>query len=345
VRLIVRIWQAPRQLGELAARARFQRSARQITQGFIALSEGKLARGERLLTKGASNSESPLLNYLAAARTAQMQGDRERRNNWLKIAYEQNTGARNAVLLTQAELQLADGEYEQSRASLNQIREKYPDHPQALKLLAELSYREQSWGALSELLPGLRRAKNVTPQQLETWTIETFENELSVEGVDKEKIEQCWQDLPRSLRKSMPLIRARIQALVTCGEISLAETTIRKTLKTQWNDSLVMLYGEMAPPDNAAQLRQIELWLNKRPEDASLLLAAGRACIRNQLWGKARSYLESSVAIRPSPAAYHELGQLMLKLDDPQAATEAFSKGLTLSHTGSISVPRLASNP
>ncbi len=248
VRLIVRIWQAPRQLGELAARARFQRSARQITQGFIALSEGKLARGERLLTKGASNSESPLLNYLAAARTAQMQGDRERRNNWLKIAYEQNTGARNAVLLTQAELQLADGEYEQSRASLNQIREKYPDHPQALKLLAELSYREQSWGALSELLPGLRRAKNVTPQQLETWTIETFENELSVEGVDKEKIEQCWQGLPRSLRKSMPLIRARIQALVTCGEISLAETTIRKTLKTQWNDSLVMLYGEMAPP-------------------------------------------------------------------------------------------------
>ena len=345
VRLIVRIWQAPRQLGELAARARFQRSTRQITQGFIALSEGKLARGERLLTKGASNSESPLLNYLAAARTAQMQGDRERRNNWLKIAYEQNTEARNAVLLTQAELQLADGEYEQSRASLNQIREKYPDHPQALKLLAELSYREQSWGALSELLPGLRRAKNVTPQQLETWTIETFENELSVEGVDREKIEQCWQDLPRSLRKSMPLIRARIQALVTCGEISLAETTIRKTLKTQWNDSLVMLYGEMAPPDNAAQLRQIELWLNKRPEDASLLLAAGRACIRNQLWGKARSYLESSVAIRPSPAAYHELGQLMLKLDDPQAATEAFSKGLTLSHTGSISVPRLASNP
>ena len=52
-----------------------------------------------------------------------------------------------------------------------------------------------------------------------------------------------------------------------------------------------------------------------------------------------------SVASRPSPAAYHELGQLMLKLDDPQAATEAFSKGLTLSHTGSISVPRLASNP
>lgn len=345
VRLIVRIWRAPRQLGELAARARFQRSTRQITQGFIALSEGKLARGERLLTKGAANSESPLLNYLAAARTAQMQGDRERRNNWLKIAYEQNTEARSAVLLTQAELQLADGEYEQSRASLNQIREKHPEHPHALKLLAELNHREKNWGALNELLPILRRTKNIAPQKMEAWTIEAFENQLSADGIDQAKIEQCWQDLPRSLRKSMPLIRARIKALVTCGETSLAETNIRKALKAEWNDSLVTLYGEMDLADSAAQLRQIELWLNKRPEDASLLLAAGRACMRNQLWGKARSYLEASVAIRPSPAAYHELGQLMLKLDEPQAATAAFSKGLTLSNTGSTDVPRLASEP
>jgi HemY protein len=345
VRLIVRIWRTPQQLGEMAAHARTQRSNRQIARGFIALSEGKLARGERLLTKGAPNSGAPLLNYLAAARTAQMQGDRERRNNWLKIAYEQNTEARSAVLLTQAELQLADGENEQARASLNQIREKHPDHPQALKLLAELSHREKSWTELNDLLPALRRAKNVSPKKLDAWTVEAFENTLLAAGIDRQKIEQSWQDLPRSLRKSMPLIRARIKALASCGEISLADSYIRKALKSEWNESLITLFGEMTLADSAEQLRQIELWLNKRPEDASLLLAAGRACIRNQLWGKARSYLESSVAIRPSPTAYHELGQLMLQLDEPMAATTAFSKGLTLSNTGVDEVPRLANDP
>lgn len=344
VRLITRIWRAPRQLGEIAARARYERSNRQVTRGFIALAEGKLARGERLLTKGAANSGAPLLNYLAAARTAQMQGDRERRDSWLKIAYEQNTEARSAVLLTQAELQLADGEYEQSRASLGQIREKYPNHPQALKLLAELSFQEKNWGELNSLLPALRRAKNINPAQLESWTIAAFENELIATGIGREKIEQSWQDLPRPLRKSMPLIRARIKALATCGEAELAESEIRKALKAEWNDNLVTLYGQLDVADGAAQLRHIEAWLNKRPEDASLLLAAGRACIKNQLWGKARSYLESSVAIRPSPAAYHELGQLMLNLDEPQAATVAFSKGLTLSNTGSTPVPRLAAS-
>jgi HemY protein len=344
VRLITRIWRAPRQLGEIAARARYERSNRQITRGFIALAEGKLARGERLLTKGAANSGAPLLNYLAAARTAQMQGDRERRDSWLKIAYEQNTEARSAVLLTQAELQLADGEYEQSRASLGQIREKYPNHPQALKLLAELNFQQKNWGELNQLLPALRRAKNVNPEQLDSWTVQAFENELIATGIGREKIEQSWQDLPRPLRKSMPLIRARIKALATCGEAALAESEIRKALKAEWNDNLVTLYGQLDLADGAAQLRHIEAWLNKRPEDASLLLAAGRACIKNQLWGKARSYLESSVAIRPSPAAYHELGQLMLNLDEPQAATVAFSKGLTLSNTGSTPVPRLAAS-
>ena len=72
-----------------------------------------------------------------------------------------------------------------------------------------------------------------------------------------------------------------------------------------------------------------------------LLLAAGRSCIRNELWGKARSYLESSLAIRPTPEAYHELGQLMLQLGEKEAATSAFAKGLTLSNLGAPDVPRL----
>jgi len=341
VRLLVRIWQAPRHLGEIAAHVKIERSRRRITQGFIALSEGKLARGERLLTKGATNSETPLLNYLAAARTAQMQGDRERRNGWLKMAYEQNTKSRNAVLLVQAELQLADGEYEQARASLGRVREQHPGHPQALKLLGELHHRDQNWDALSELLPELRNIKNMPAQQLDAWTIEAYAKLLSAKDIDRERIEALWQRLPRPLRKSLPLVRARVKALAACGEYALADFDIRKTLKSDWDDELVNLYGELNLTDPDTQLRQAEIWLNKRPEDACLLLTAGRVCIRNQLWGKARSYIESSLAIRPTPAAYQLIGQLMLKLDEPQAATTAFAKGLTLSNYGMSDVPQL----
>ena len=165
-------------------------TAKQIRSGFIALSEGKLARGERLLTKGAAKSEAPILNYLAAARTAQMQGDRDRRDGWLKMAYEQESGADNAVLLTQAELQLSAGEYEQARASLNRITDSQPQHPQALKLLAELHYQKRDWTALMGLLPALRRAKNVPAEQLDAWTERVYQKQLSADNLNREQIEK-----------------------------------------------------------------------------------------------------------------------------------------------------------
>ena len=63
--------------------------------------------------------------------------------------------------------------------------------------------------------------------------------------------------------------------------------------------------------------------------------------VPNSLYtGKARSYLESSLAIRPSPETYHELGQLMLQVGEQESASDAFQRGLTLRYAGT-DVPRL----
>ena len=45
VRLLTRIWQAPRQIGEVAARARGRRAARQITRGYTPASASSRGRG------------------------------------------------------------------------------------------------------------------------------------------------------------------------------------------------------------------------------------------------------------------------------------------------------------
>ena len=341
IRALVRIWRAPHELGELAARSRSNRASQRITKGFIALSEGKLARGERLLTKGAADSDTPLLNYLTAARAAQAQGDRQRRDGWLKMARDSDQEAQNAVLLTQAELQIAAGEYPAARTSLAQILESQPNHSQALKLLGELLHIEQDWHGLTDLLPQLRRAKNIPSRQLDEWTIETFESQLQAPNLDIDSINAYWNKLPRALRRNSRLNRARVRALINGNNTALAATAICKSLKTDWDHKLVTLYGELQLTDKTEQLRQTEKWLNQRPEDPVILLAAGRVCIRNQLWGKARSYIESSLAIAPTPGAYHELGQLMLKLDEPANATKAFASGLTLSTSGAPDVPRL----
>ena len=77
----------------------------------------------------------------------------------------------------------------------------------------------------------------------------------------------------------------------------------------------------------ARQLKRAEDWLKNHGEDTDLLLAAARLCAKNELWGKARSYLETVLSIRPSPDAYHEFGQLLTRLGEGEAAADAFRKG------------------
>jgi len=330
VRILVQVWRAPRRLGEAWARARINYAGRQATKGYIALAEGRLARGERLLTRGARLSETPLLNYLAAARAAQMQGDRERRDGWLRMACEQEPAAQDAVLLTQAELQLEDGQYAEALASLNRVRERHPTHAQALKLLGELHYRRKEWQPLADLLPLLRRRGNVPAEMLDEWCVDACGNIMTSQRLDRAALDKVWDEIPRHLRLEPRLTLTRAKALIACGAIEDAEVEIRRTLKERWSDALIDLYGDLAAVDPATHLKRIETWLRERPDDPALLLAAGRASVRHQLWGKARSYLEASLAIRPAPDTYRALGQLMARVGESQSASKAYERGLAM---------------
>lgn len=48
------------------------------------------------------------------------------------------------------------------------------------------------------------------------------------------------------------------------------------------------------------------------------------------LWGKAKSYLEQSNELNPTPPAFAELGRLYEKLNDPLLACESYKNGLQL---------------
>ena len=52
--------------------------------------------------------------------------------------------------------------------------------------------------------------------------------------------------------------------------------------------------------------------------------------MRNELWGKARSYLETVISLRPTPEAYQDYGRLLNRLGEADAAADAFREGLGL---------------
>jgi HemY protein len=92
----------------------------------------------------------------------------------------------------------------------------------------------------------------------------------------------------------------------------------------------VQSYGEIRGADAAKQLKQAETWLKSYPDDAALLMAAARISMASELWGKARSYLESSLAVSPVPEAYALYGRLLTELGETEQALLAFRSGLGL---------------
>jgi hypothetical protein len=61
-----------------------------------------------------------------------------------------------------------------------------------------------------------------------------------------------------------------------------------------------------------------------------LLLTLGRLCVRQQLWGKARSYFEAGLSLEESYSGHMELARLLEQIGDPEAARPHYRRSLDL---------------
>jgi len=78
------------------------------------------------------------------------------------------------------------------------------------------------------------------------------------------------------------------------------------------------------------QIEQAEKWLKRHPQEPGLLLALGKLCIQQKLWGKAQNYLDASVSLLPSHTAYEALGQLAEQMGKQDEASRYFQQALKI---------------
>jgi len=344
VRLLLRLWRAPRQLGEALAQHRNRRAGARLARALIHITEGDYPRAERLLTENVEGSDARIVNYLMAARAAEAQGQTARRDEWLKLAGEADPKAEIAVLLTQAELELKSGAPRAALATLTRIEQKKPGHPGALGLRTEALLGVGDRDGVASLLPRLARAK-MDPDRLAPLIARSLEAMREKPDFDRAALNAVWSPLPMGLRRRPTLIRARALLLDRLGRGEEALKAVSSALKRDFDPELVRVYGEIHGPDRLKQLGRAEGWLKQHGEDATLLMTAARLCMANELWGKARSYLESSLAIRPEPAAYALYGELLDRLGEGDEAARAYQAGLRMVAPGGLELPALTAPP
>ena len=333
VRTLVRVWGVPGRVQGWREQRGVRKARNALTQGLVELSEGHWKSAEKSLVRHAEKSETPLLNYLAAARSAQQQGAHDKRDHYLQLAHESMPSADVAVALTQAELQLDHEQYEHALATLMHLRQIAPKHTYVLKLLKELYERLGDWTQLRALMPELKKRKVVNKDELERLECSIFQNllEQASEGEGIEKLLATWKGLPGSARSSDRLVKLYGSLLIGNERPDLAEVHLREAIAREWDEDLVERYGSIVAPDPTQQLTTAEKWLKEHPRSPELLLALGRLSLRNKLWGKARSYLEASLGIEPTTDACLELGVLLEKMGECDKALACFRSGLELS--------------
>ncbi|HYW04161.1 MAG TPA: heme biosynthesis HemY N-terminal domain-containing protein [Gammaproteobacteria bacterium] len=322
----------PGQLGAWRETRRQRRARRALNRGLIKMNEGHWRDAEKTLTQGAEHAETPLLNYLAAARAAQLQRADDRRDQYLRKAYECTTEGRTAVLITQAELQIDHQQYEQALATLTNLRERAASHTQILMLLMRCYVALRDWNQLRQLLPRLRQHRLLSEQRLDELAAEAYGELLdsAVRRRDAAGLRSLWKELPRELQRRPELVRAYARALHALDQDAEAAAFIEQRLKRDLDDELARLYGELHTDDDSRRLAQAEGWIRRYGDQPALLLAAARLCMRGEIWGKARQYLEGSIHNGPVVEAYQELGRLLRRLGENDASHEAFEAGLGL---------------
>ncbi|MBU1190907.1 MAG: heme biosynthesis protein HemY [Gammaproteobacteria bacterium] len=335
LRFFAGLKRAPQRLRHWEERRKALRARNNLNRGLLELAEGNWVAAEKRLLKHAADSETPLLNHLAAARAAQQQGAHERRDHYLRLAHQGMPDADIAVGLTQAELQIAHRQMEQALATLTHLRTLAPRHAYVLKMLMHLYERLQDWEHLRDLLPELRKRgvlEDAAADQLEV----RLHCELlaqAARGRDAELLRDAWNRVPRRLLQNADLVFAYATQLHGLGDDVAAEDLLRTALKKTWDDRLVDLYGRLQG-DATQQLNSLEEWLRSHDRNPILLLALGRLAMRSSLWGKARGYLEAGIGIAPTVEGYQLLGALAEQLSETDLATQCYRKGMLLATGG-----------
>ncbi|WP_429039898.1 heme biosynthesis HemY N-terminal domain-containing protein [Aeromonas veronii] len=312
-------------LGWYGSRRR-RKANQQTVAATLAMAEGHYSQAEKLMIKGASNSDTPLLNYLSAAKAAQARGDDARRDQYLQKAQEENPKAELALTLTQTQLQIEQGQYDTALAMLESVYALNPRHPMVLDQLRQVHLARQDWSALCDLIPALHKVGKLTPKQEEDLLQQAWSGRLQQAAGSLETLKAVWQDLPRKLRLEPELLACYGDLLRQLGADGEAATLWQEALRKQPMPQLLARLPKLKLDSYQPLLALLQKQKGQPEVDtalAQLYLLAGQL-------DDAQKLLEQEVERAPSAAAYHALGQLMDKRRLTNKANEYYRQALEL---------------
>ncbi|OGU49499.1 MAG: porphyrin biosynthesis protein [Hydrogenophilales bacterium RIFOXYA1_FULL_63_33] len=311
---------------------RERRAARKRDENFVgglrAYAEYRYQDAEQSLGQWLGDEPRIGLARVLAARAAQEMRAIAQRERHIQDATEH--GAELAAQLFEAEARLDAKDATAALVAINRAKEIAPQHTALLRLELKARQMTGQWDEAERLLDALIRSNALEPGVATQSRRMVYAENLKRRAEDDRGLLEYWKKIPADFKADPWVARAGARAFMQRGGHDTALDVLETALGREWNEELVALYGEVRGSSPTRQIEQAEKWLHAQPRDAQLLLTLTQLCSVQQLWGKAQSYLEASLAIAASADGHIRMAELKSQSGQPGEACLHYQKALAL---------------
>lgn len=330
---LLRLTLAATQLPSYVRKYRMQRvqgKARKLLDDALnAFFEGRYAAAEKASAHAMKLGDTSALHPIIAARSAHQLREFAKRDAYLAGAEGKTVGENTMRLIAKTEFQLGEKLPQSALNSLKELSDSgIRKHVGALGLELKAQQQAHNWDAVLEVVSQLEKRKAIDGVAADQMRQHAWIEKLRGQQQDIASLRALYKTIPAEYKLRTNIVAATARAFSRLGDCQSAQQMLIGSLNTEWDSELVSLFGDCQSGDLVAQIEQAERWLNDHSDDAGLLLALGKLCLHQKLWGKAQNYLDASISLKPSHAAYTALGQLAEKMGKHDLAFAHFQKAL-----------------
>jgi len=278
--------------------------------------EGRFAAAEKAAARAIELGEKSGLNPIIAARAAHELREFAKRDAYLANANNKNIGDATMRLIAEAEFLLDQKQPKSALDSLHEVTATAGTrhHIGALTLQLKAQRQAGNWDEVLTLVTQLEKRSAIDTLVATQLRQQAWLEKLRNTTLNLDTLRNLWKNIPSELKRRSKIAASAARAFRRVGDDVTARQLLTDSLNAEWDSDLVTLYGDCAGGGVITQIEQAEKWLTVHHDDAGLLLALGKLCLQQSLWGKAQSYLDASISLHPSRESYIALAQLAEKL-------------------------------
>ena len=329
-RLATTLLAIPKRVAEYRADRTRARSRQLLNEALLAFFQGRYASAEKSAAAALATDETKGIAAIIAARSAHELGRFSEREQFLDQAKGTAPEIDQARLTTAADLLVSQGRFEEALAVLKDLSARDARNLRLLRLRLQAEQATRRWDDALATVAALVKLGGITPAEAATARRAAHLGNLNRKAQDAAALAGYWRTLPFEAQLDPTLASTAARFHLALGGNAEAQSIVEQALEKDWNAGLVAIYGDSAGTNALPQIERAEKWLRLHARDPALLLALGKLCMRQGLWGKAQSYIEASLALEPTHDGHMTLAALMERLGKPQEAVRHFRRSAEL---------------